>query len=80
MNSVTLTPPDQPSSGCRGPARAGAVLLLVGGAVLIVAGTFEQYDGGGGWYGGIAGWFGLMCGAVAVCLAIAIWIVLKMSE
>lgn len=56
------------------------MLLLVGGAVLLFAGTFGEYDSGGGWYGGIAGWFRVMCGAVAVCLAIAIWIVLKMSE
>jgi hypothetical protein len=75
-----MTPPDQPSSGCRGAARAGAVLLLIAGALLIVAGRFEQFNGGGGWYGGIAGWIGLMYGALAVCLAIAIWIVLKMSE
>jgi len=80
MNSVTLTARDEPPSGCRGPAKAGAVLLLVGGAVLMIAGTFEQYESGGGWYGGIAGWFGFMCGLVVVCIAIAILVVLKMSE
>jgi len=80
MNSVTLTARDEPPSGCRGPAKAGAVLLLVVGAVLVIAGTFEQYESGGGWYGGIAGWFGFMCGLVVVCIAIAILVVLKMSE
>jgi len=78
MNSMTSQ--DEPPSGCRGPAKAGAVLLLIGGAVLMIAGEFGQFEGGGGWYGGIGGWFELMCGAFAVCLAIAILVVLKVSE
>lgn len=46
----------------------------------MIAGTIEQHGSGGGWYGGLSGWFEMMCGVVAVCIAIAILVVLKMSE